>query len=155
MKFAGGYGLTSHEVAATAIARRGMGARHKVCKCEDKAACRHALVPQGLKERLATKARNAPPLPGRSRGRHVWSDWNRYRKGLEEDFSLGRRPSEGEGGGVSAPSGEAPACRSPGKRGPRRDNAVYRNVAVPGCEPPAEAVGNAVRPAPMEHFSIV
>lgn len=111
VKFAGGYGLTVHQAAAVAIARRGMGPRHKVCKCEDKSACDHALVPRGLKERLATKARNAPPLPERNRGRHVWSDWNRYQRRLREDFSLGRRPSEGCSGGALAPSSGAPASR--------------------------------------------
>ena len=156
VKFAGGYGLTGHQAAAVAIARRGMGQRHKVCKCEDKATCGHAIVPEGLKERLTSKARSAPSLPVRNRGRHVWSDWNRYRKKLKEDFSLSRcrRPSEGECGGASAPSGVAPACRSSDRHGPGRDSAGHRDVAVPGREPPAE-VGNAVRPAPMEHFSIV
>jgi len=119
VKFAAGYGLTGHQAAAVAIARRGMGAREKSCKCNDDGACSHAPRPIGLSERLATKARNAPPLPARNRGGHVWSDWRRYAKKLREDFSLsspreekhscGRRPSEGCGGGGPPPSSAAPA----------------------------------------------
>ncbi len=111
VKFASGYGVTSHQAAALSIGRRGMGVRKRFCKCTDDGPCSHTPRPVGLSERLATKARNAPPLPARNRGRHVWSDWGRYAKRLREDFSLGRCPSEGEGGG-----GPPPVLGSTGSR---------------------------------------
>jgi len=158
VKFAAGYGLTGHQAAAVTIARRGMGARKKFCKCEDDGACSHTPRPIGLSERLTTTARNAPSLPARNRGGHVWSDWRRYAKRLREDFSLSspreekssleRRPSEGNGGGGSPPSSAASA--RPATEGDLHglpwDNAVQRGVAVAGCGPQPE-VGNAVRPA--------
>jgi IS605 OrfB family transposase len=146
VKFAGGYGITSHQAAAITIGRRGMGTRIKICKCEDRETCNHTPVPKGLTERLRTKARNVPKLPARNRSRHVWSDWNRYSKRLKEDFSLGRRPSEGESGGVKTPSLVTPNRSTVNGHGPPRDNTRIRDVAVSGCEPRTE-VGSAVRSA--------
>jgi len=103
VKFARGYGLSSHQAAAVAIGRRGMGPRGKMCRHEDKDACHCSPVPKGLTERLATKARTALPLPARIRGRHVWSDWRRSSQRLRADFALGRSPSEGNDGGTSGP----------------------------------------------------
>ena len=154
VKFAHGYGISSHEAAAVTIGRRGMGERKKLCKCEDKATCSHVAVPRGLSERFATKARSAPPLPERTRGRHVWSDWNRHRKGLKEDFSLGRRSQQDHSGGNS-PSSQAPTPRvvRTETHGPDCASRDHLAVAVLGCDPPAE-VGRAVRPAAMEDSSI-
>ena len=153
VKFSGGYGISSHEAAAVTIDRRGMGERKKVCKCEDKATCAHVPVPRGLSERFATKARSAPPLPGRTRGRHAWSDWNRHRKRLREEFSLGRRSQQDRSGGNS-PSSRAPTSRvvPTETHGPERASQDHLAVAVLGCDSPAE-VGKAVRPAAMEDSS--
>lgn len=156
VKFARGYGLTGHQAAAVTTARRGMGPRRKICKCRDGSYCSHEPRPKGLSERLATKARTAFPLPERNRGKHVWSDWGRNAKRLREDFSLGRRPSEGEDGGASAPSLAAlPGPKLTPVTGVVEDrhvmpwdNAEYSDATVPGCESPAE-VGSTVRPAEM------
>ncbi len=61
----------------------------------------HAPRPIGLSERLATKARNAPPLPARNRGGHVWSDWRRY---ATREETAGATPSS------AAPARLSRAC---------------------------------------------
>jgi IS605 OrfB family transposase len=151
VKFASGYGITSHQAAAITIARRGIGDRRKVCRCGDRRPCRHDPRPKGLGEALRTKARNAPPLPARNRGRHVWSDWRRNSKRLRADFALGRCPPEGGhgGGGGSPPSLVAHAPEPEEGTGTRptvREHETPVAVVTPGCDSLAQ-VGNAVRPA--------
>lgn len=53
-KFASGYGLSVHQAAAMAIARRGIN----------------------LGERIRMKSKYAFIVPARNRMKHVWSDWN-------------------------------------------------------------------------------
>jgi IS605 OrfB family transposase len=54
-KFAEGYGLSVHQAAAMAIARRSLNLGEKLCR--------------KAKDQLRF------PLPARNRGKHVWSDW--------------------------------------------------------------------------------
>ena len=120
-KFGPGYGLSPHQAAAVAIARRGLG----------------------FGERL--RSRTALPLPARNRGRPVWSDWSRQAQGLRAErtrggttgfAACGRRPSEGSRGGGKPPS-RAGVAFTPGD-----------GLAVaPGRDPPAQIVGNRARPA--------
>lgn len=118
VKFGPGYGLSAHAAAAVAIVRRGLR----------------------FGERL--RARSALPLPARNRGRHVWSDWRRVSQRLCSEMLRGRRPSEGRRGRGVPLSRAAPAAglRS---QGPAGDGLS----PLPGCDPPAQTVGRAVRPA--------
>jgi len=117
-KFAPGYGLSPHCAAAVAIARRGLR----------------------FGERL--RSRSAFPLPARTRGKHVWRDWRRVAQRLRAERARGRRSfEEGRGRGIPL-SSAAPARGSP-DIGPPCDGLA----AAPGCEPPAQIVGTAVRPA--------
>ena len=127
-KFGPGYGLSPHQAAAVAIARRGLG----------------------FGERL--RSRTALPLPARNRGRHVWSDWSRQSQGLRAErtrggttgfAACGRRPCEGSRGGGTPPSRAAPTRGASPAPGPPGDG----QAVVPGRDPPAQIVGNAVRPA--------
>ena len=117
-KFGPGYGLSSHAAAAVAIARRGLR----------------------FGERL--RSRSALPLPARNRGRHVWSDWRRVAQRLRAEKARGRRPSEG-GRGRGIPLSSAAPVVACAPQGPPCDGLA----AVPGCDPPAQMVGNTVRPA--------
>jgi len=72
-KFASGYGLSRH-AAAVATCRRGLG----------------------FGERL--RSRSALPLPRKTRGRHVRSDWGRLSRRLRAERARGRRLSEGSHG---------------------------------------------------------
>ena len=120
-KFGPGYGLSSHQAAAVAIARRGLK----------------------FGERL--RSRSALALPVRNRARHVWSDWSRQSQGLRAIWAggktpgigsaRGRRPFEGNRGGGIPPSRAAETPPGDG------------HAVVPGRDPPAQIVGNAVRPA--------
>ena len=121
-KFGPGYGLSPHQGAAVAIARRGLG----------------------FGERL--RSRTALSLPARNRGRHVWSDWSRQSQRLRAErtrggttgfAACGRRPSEGSRGGGIPPS-QAGVAFTPGD-GP---------AGTPGRDPPAQVVGKAARLAP-------
>ncbi|MEW5934027.1 MAG: IS200/IS605 family accessory protein TnpB-related protein [Bacillota bacterium] len=118
MKFAPGYGLSPHAAAAVAIARRGLR----------------------FGERL--RSRSALSLPARNRARHVWSDWRRLSRRLRAERARGRRPSEGERGRGVPLSRAAPAAAR-GPQGPPGDGLS----PLPGCDPPAQMVGRAVRPA--------
>ncbi len=119
VKFASGYGLSSHGAAAVAIARRGLR----------------------FGERL--RSRSAFPLPARNRGKPVWSDWRRVAQRLRAARVRGRCPSEGGRGGGKPLSSAAPAGGSGPGEGPPWDGLG----AVPGCETPAQTVGKTVRPA--------
>ncbi len=118
VKFGPGYGLSPHAAAAVAIARRGLG----------------------FGERL--RSRSALSLPARNRGRHVWSDWGRLSRRLRAERARGRRPSEGKRGRGIPLSRAAPAAGF-GPQGPCGDGLS----PLPGCDPPAQTVGRAVRPA--------
>ena len=129
-KFGPGYGLSPHQGAAVAIARRGLG----------------------FGERL--RSRTALSLPARNRGRHVWSDWSRQAQRLRAErtcggttgfAACGRRPSEGSRGGGIPPSRAAPARDMRRAEGPPGDG----HAVAPGRDPPAQIVGNAVRPASL------
>jgi IS605 OrfB family transposase len=102
------------------------------------AAAAVAIARRGLRFSERLRSRSALPLPARNRGRHVWSDWRRSARWLRA-LARGRRPSEGVRGGGGPPSVAAPAVT----QGPPRD----RPAADPGCDPPAQSVGSAVRPA--------
>ncbi|MDI6824637.1 MAG: transposase [Bacillota bacterium] len=118
VKFGPGYGLSPHAAAAVAIARRGLG----------------------FGERL--RSRSALSLPARNRGRHVWSDWRRVSRRLRVQAMRGRRPSEGRRGRGIPLSRAAPAA------GLRRQGLSGDGLSpLPGCDPPAQIVGRAVRPA--------
>ncbi len=120
VKFMARYGLSPHGAGAVAIARRGLG----------------------FGERL--RSGNALPLPGRNRGRHVWSDWSRVLpsvRGRRLTHALYQRSSEGSPGRGEPLSASAPAGGGP--HGPGRDGLAW----VPGCDPPARTVGSTVRPA--------
>ena len=93
VKFASGYGLSSHSAAAVAIARRGLK----------------------FGERL--RSRSAFPLPERNRGKHVWSDWRRLSQRLRAERARGRRPSEGNRGRGTPLSSAAPT-QAPAGQGP-------------------------------------
>ena len=93
VKFASGYGLTSHSAAAVAIARRGLR----------------------FGERL--RSRSAFPLPERNRGKHVWSDWRRLSQRLRAERARGRRPSEGNRRRGTPLSSVAPT-QAPAGQGP-------------------------------------
>ncbi len=120
VKFAPGYGLSSHGAAAVAIARR------------------------GLRFGERRRSRTAFPLPARNRGQHVWSDWRRVARRLRAGRARGRRPSEGGRGRGQPLSSAAPARASAGQ-GPSCDGFA----AVPGRDTPAQTVGKTVRPAYM------
>ncbi len=130
VKFGRGYGLSPDAAAAVAIARRGLG----------------------FGERLSSRGHpgdregSAFPLPVRTRGKHVWSDWGRLNRRLRRRGGLsallpGRRPSEGDRGRVRTRSPGAPALL----HGPPRDG----EAPGPGWDSPAPRVGSAVRPACM------
>jgi len=125
VKFASGYGLSSHGAAAVAIARRGLK----------------------FGERL--RSRSAFPLPARNRGKHVWSDWRRVAQRLRAERARGRMPqagkAEAEGRGRGRPLSSAAPIRAPAGQGPPWDG-----PAAPGRDTPAQTVGKAVRPACME-----
>ena len=93
VKFASGYGLTSHTAAAVAIARRGLR----------------------FGERL--RSRTALSLPARNRGRHVWSDWRRLSQRLRAERARSRRPSEGNRRRGTPLSSAAPT-QAPAGQGP-------------------------------------
>ena len=93
VKFAPGYGLSSHCAAAVAIARRGLR----------------------FGERL--RSRSAFPLPARNRGKHVWSDWRRLSQRLRADSARGRRPSEGDRR-RGTPLSSATPSQAPAGQGP-------------------------------------
>jgi len=93
-KFASGYGFSRHTAAAVAIARRGLG----------------------FGERL--RSRSALPLPARTRGRHVWSDWGRVAQRQRAEKAHCRRPPEESHGRGTPLSSSAPAPRAPDKRRP-------------------------------------
>lgn len=100
VKFASGYGLSSHAAAAMAIARRGLH----------------------FGERL--RSRTAFPLPARNRGKHVWSDWRRVAQGLRgSKGTRGRRLSEGTRGRGQPLSVTAPTPAS-AEHGPLRDGLI-------------------------------
>ncbi len=128
-KFGEGYGLSPHQAAAVAIARRALRFRHG--------------------ERLRSRSRFALPLPARNRGRHVWSDWGRLNRWLRGRGGLaasppGRRSLRGRRGqgNTPIPGGTRPAVKAAGN-GPPGDGFA----AAPGLDSPAQTVGKAVRPA--------
>ena len=94
-KFAEGYGLSTHEAAALAIARRA----------------------QNYGEQLKTKAKHCPITnPVRNRNRHIWSDWARLSRELKKVAGMlsnaltPRRPSSGPNRGTSVPSSITSQC---------------------------------------------
>ncbi|MDA8065092.1 MAG: IS200/IS605 family accessory protein TnpB-related protein [Thermaerobacter sp.] len=119
VKFASGYGLSSHGAAAVAIARRGLR----------------------FGERL--RSRSAFPLPARNRGKHVWSDWRRVAQRRRAERARGRCPSEGGRGRGIPLSSAAPVRGSGSGEGPPWDGFA----AAPGRDSPAQTVGKTVRPA--------
>ncbi len=86
VKFSRGYGLSSHQSAATTIGRRGMGQRSKFCKHneQERLSCNHNLIPKGLSERVATKAKTALLLL-EDNNKHVWSEWALLAKRLKKE----------------------------------------------------------------------
>ena len=93
----------------------------------------------GFGERL--RSRSAFSVPVRNREKHVWADWGRLARRLRAE--RGRRPSEGDRG-----RGKPLSSSASGGRKPDPDPAWDGSAAAPGCNPPAQVVGNAVRPAP-------
>ncbi len=124
VKFASGYGLSSHCAAAVAIAPP------RPCRPE-------------ARERLRSRA--AFPLPARNRGKHVWSDWRRVVQRRRAERARGRCPSEGDRSRGIPLSSAAPARGSGSGEGPPWDGFA----AVLGCNTPAQTVGKTVRPACM------
>ncbi len=106
VKFASGYGLSSHCAAAVAIARRGLR----------------------FGERL--RSRSAFPLPARNRGKHVWADWRRLSQRLRAERARGRRPFEGDSRRGAPLSSAAPAQAPPGQ-GPPCDGTRRFRGAIP------------------------
>ena len=69
VKFASRYGLTIHEAAALAIARRFQETSERVPRRLDK-------IPDGKCGHVTL------PLPARNQGKHVWTQWRQIRKKL-------------------------------------------------------------------------
>lgn len=108
IKFGQGYGLSPHQAAAVAIARRGLK----------------------FGERL--RSRSALPLPARNRGRHVWSDWRRVAQRLRNERIRGRRSSEDRRGRRGLPSAAAPTSQD------ARPATGSRAASSPGRDSPAQ-----------------
>lgn len=72
-KFASAYAMSGHHAAACAIARRALGLSERLAR-------RETSPSEAGAETVGS--RNAFPLPARTRGKHVWSDWRRYSKEL-------------------------------------------------------------------------
>lgn len=66
VKFSLGYGLSTHMGASVSIARRGLK----------------------FGERLRAKTKKRLPLPARTRGKHVWSDWRRLNQKAKKKKNL-------------------------------------------------------------------
>jgi IS605 OrfB family transposase len=94
-KFAEGYNLSLHHAAALAIARRAYGFTERVVRCEPRQrACKPVLQVEGE----ASASITARPLPVRTRGRHVWSDWRRLATMLRADRLNAAKARGGETG---------------------------------------------------------
>lgn len=76
-KFVVGYALTSHHAAACAIARRGLGYSERIAR---RIARRGEDTGQSKVGSTIAVSRSTFPLPVRTRGKHVWSDWRRFAK---------------------------------------------------------------------------
>jgi IS605 OrfB family transposase len=88
-KFAHGYGLSGHQAAACAIARRA----------------------QHFGEKLRTRsAGTALTLPARNRARHVWHDWGRWAKARRPHRSRSSKPKGSPG---SKPASDRRASSDP------------------------------------------
>lgn len=89
-KFSLGYAMSAHHAAACAIARRGLGfservARRRTSLCDEAGG-------------VSRPSGNAFPLPARTRGKHVWSDWRRHSSVLGKARRAARTPVDEAGG---------------------------------------------------------
>lgn len=128
-KFGQGYALSAHHAAGAAIARRGLRFSERLAR----------RVTSPINEAGETApSRDAFPLPARTRGKHVWSDWRRFsnmlraarlrartavdeaggkaRKRLAHPRASRRRPARVGGGGLLVTTAKlARASRQPAK----------------------------------------
>ena len=106
-KFANGYGLSAHQAAACAIARRA----------------------QHFGEKLRTRsAGTALALPARNRARHVWHDWGRWAKAQRPHRSRSSKPKGSPG---SKPAGDRRAPSDPPPPNGRTANGCAGSVMPP------------------------
>lgn len=88
-KFASGYAMSVHHAAACAIARRGLRFSERIARRQtDPHEAGEGCTPSG----------NAFPLPARTRGKHVWSDWRRHSSMLGKARLSARTPVDEAGG---------------------------------------------------------
>lgn len=76
INFAGRFGISIHQGAALAIARRGLGFNEKPATAE-------VILPDGVHVTLA--------LPARNRAKHVWAQWAGIRRNLRAALAAHRR----------------------------------------------------------------
>lgn len=94
-KFAPGYAMSRHHAAACVIARRALEFSERLSR-------RTTSPSEAGSETVAST--NTIPLPVRTRGKHVWTDWRRYSKLLGTARARAR---------AATPVGEAGARRHP------------------------------------------
>jgi IS605 OrfB family transposase len=96
VNYAKSCGISIHQGAAIAIARRGTGFRERPIKAVE------ATIPTAKGDHVTF------PLPARNRGKHVWSFWSDVRKIQKAVLAAHLRPPKGEPGKRNPSQGKVP-----------------------------------------------
>jgi IS605 OrfB family transposase len=110
VNYAKSYGISIHQGAAFAIARRGTGFRERPIPAAE------ATVPTARGDHVTF------PLPARNRGKHVWSFWTDVRKYQAVVLAAHLRPPKGEPGKRYPSQGRVPRFTVRPRDASRRQN---------------------------------
>jgi IS605 OrfB family transposase len=125
-KFASGYALSRHHAAACVIARRALGLSERLAR-------RETSPSEAGTETVAS--RTAFPLPVRTRGKHVWTDWRRYSKELGQTRAHARAAIPvGAAGARSHPHGYG-GTGKPARGAPRATTAMQGRPCRKSAKP--------------------
>lgn len=112
VNYAKGYGISIHQGAAFAIARRGAGFRERPIQAVE------ATVPTAKGDHVTFPL----PLPVRNRGNHVWSFWSDVRKIQKAVIAAHLRPPKGDPAKRSLSQGNVPRFTVRPRDANRRQN---------------------------------